>query len=554
MASDSETAAGQGTSGGGNPTYETDFKPMPRRQVVFTMGGLMLALFLAALDQTVVSTAMPRIIADLGGFDRFTWVTTSYLVASTTAVPIVGRLSDLYGRKAFFIGGIIVFLVGSVLAGASQTMNQLIFFRAIQGIGGGSMMALSFASVGDLFPPAERGKYQGIVAGVFGLSSVIGPTLGGFITDNLSWNWVFYINVPLGLAVIVLFIRFFPHIRPDRLARRLDYAGMALLVLIVVPLLVGLSLGGVEFEWLSLQVVGILLFAILMIVAFIAVEQRADEPIMPLSIYSNRVVSISLLAVFITGFGMFGAIIFVPLFFQGVLGASATSSGSFLTPMMLSMVVAATLAGQTLSRFGGHYRIQGLIGIAIMCGGMVLMSRMTAETSFAQAVASIVVMGLGLGITFPSFTISVQNAVPHNLLGVVTSATQFYRSVGGALGLAVLGSYMASRFAAGLSDSLPAEVRRALPEEQLSEMSNNPQVLVNPEALAGLKTSLADGGEQGAEVLSILLTTLRESLAGAISDVFVLGAITLAVGFVATIFLKEVPLRTRGPERERSES
>ena len=554
MASDSETATGQGTSSGGaDHTYETDFKPMPRRQVVFTMGGLMLALFLAALDQTVVSTAMPRIIADLGGFDRFTWVTTSYLVASTTAVPIVGRLSDLYGRKAFFIGGIIVFLVGSVLAGASQTMNQLIFFRAIQGIGGGSMMALSFASVGDLFPPAERGKYQGIVAGVFGLSSVIGPTLGGFITDNLSWNWVFYINVPLGLAVIVLFIRFFPHIRPDRLARRLDYAGMALLVLIVVPLLVGLSLGGVEFEWLSLQVVGILLFAILMIVAFIAVEQRAAEPIMPLSIYSNRVVSISLLAVFITGFGMFGAIIFVPLFFQGVLGASATSSGSFLTPMMLSMVVAATLAGQTLSRFGGHYRIQGLIGIAIMCGGMVLMSRMTAETSFAQAVASIVIMGLGLGITFPSFTISVQNAVPHNLLGVVTSATQFYRSVGGALGLAVLGSYMANRFAAGLSDSLPAEVRRALPEEQLNEMSNNPQVLVNPEALAGLKASLADGGEQGAEVLSILLMTLRESLAGAISDVFVLGAITLAVGFVATIFLKEVPLRTRGPERGRSE-
>ena len=553
MASDSETAAGQGTSGGAAPTYETDFKPMPRRQVVFTMGGLMLALFLAALDQTVVSTAMPRIIADLGGFDRFTWVTTSYLVASTTAVPIVGRLSDLYGRKAFFIGGIIVFLVGSVLAGASQTMNQLIFFRAIQGIGGGSMMALSFASVGDLFPPAERGKYQGIVAGVFGLSSVIGPTLGGFITDNLSWNWVFYINVPLGLAVIVLFIRFFPHIRPDRLARRLDYAGMALLVLIVVPLLVGLSLGGVEFEWLSLQVVGILLFAILMIVAFIAVEQRAAEPIMPLSIYSNRVVSISLLAVFITGFGMFGAIIFVPLFFQGVLGASATSSGSFLTPMMLSMVVAATLAGQTLSRFGGHYRIQGLIGIAIMCGGMVLMSRMTAETSFAQAVASIVIMGLGLGITFPSFTISVQNAVPHNLLGVVTSATQFYRSVGGALGLAVLGSYMANRFAAGLRDSLSSEVRRALPEEQLAEMSNNPQALVNPEALAGLKTSLADRGEEGTEILSNLLMTLRESLAGAISDVFVLGAVTLAVGFVATIFLKEVPLRTRGPERERSE-
>jgi len=545
MTSDSETTAEQGTRGGESPTYETDFKPMPRRQVVFTMGGLMLALFLAALDQTVVSTAMPRIIADLGGFDRFTWVTTSYLVASTTAVPIVGRLSDLYGRKAFFLGGIIVFLIGSVLAGASQTMNQLIFFRAIQGIGGGSVMALSFASVGDLFPPAERGKYQGIVAGVFGLSSVIGPTLGGFITDNLSWNWVFYINVPLTLIVIGLFIRFFPNIRPERLAQRLDYAGMALLVLIVVPLLVGLSLGGVHIEWLSFQVLGILIFAAIMTAIFIAVEQRADEPIMPLSIYSNRVVSVSLIAVFVTGFGMFGAIIFVPLYFQGVLGASATSSGSFLTPMMLSMVVTATLAGQTLSRFGGHYRIQGLIGIAIMGGGMVLMSRMTADTSFAQAVASIVVMGLGLGITFPSFTISVQNAVPHNLLGAVTSATQFYRSVGGSLGLAVLGSYMASRFAAGLGDSLPSEVREALPEEQLAEMSNNPQALVNPEALEGLKTSLSGGGEQGAEVLSALLTTLRETLASAISDVFILATATLVVGFVATLFLKEVPLRTR---------
>ena len=554
MASDSETPAEQGTNEAVH-TYETDFKPMPRRQIVLTMGGLMLALFLAALDQTVVSTAMPRIIADLGGFDRFTWVTTSYLVASTTVVPIVGRLSDLYGRKAFFLGGIIIFLVGSVLAGASQTMNQLIFFRAIQGIGGGSIMALSFASVGDLFPPAERGKYQGIVAGVFGLSSVIGPTLGGFITDNLSWNWVFFINVPLTLIVIALFIRFFPNIRPDRLAQRLDFAGMGLLVLVVVPLMVGLSLGGVHIDWISPETGGILAFAAIMIALFIFVEQRADEPIMPLGIYSNRVVTISLIAVFITGFGMFGAIIFVPLFFQGVLGASATSSGSFLTPMMMSMVVTATLAGQTLSRFGGHYRIQGLIGIAIMAAGMALMSRMTADTSFAQAVGSIVVMGLGLGITFPSFTISVQNAVPHNLLGVVTSATQFYRSVGGALGLAVLGSFMAGRFASKLNESLPPDVRETIPEEQLTEMSNNPQALVNPDALSSLKAELAGRGEEGTEVLSDLLTALRETLASAISDVFVFGSIALAVGFVATLFLKEVPLRTRtgAPGRGRTE-
>lgn len=523
------------------------YTPLPRRQVVLTMGGLMLALFLASLDQTVVSTAMPRIIADLGGFDRFTWVTTAYLVASTTTVPIVGRLSDLYGRKVFFLGGIVIFLIGSVLAGVSQSMNQLIMFRAIQGIGGGSMMALSFTTVGDLFPPAERGKYQGIVAAVFGLSSVIGPTLGGFITDSLSWNWVFYVNVPLGLPVIALFIRFFPNTRPERRTYRLDYAGMALLVLVVVPLLIGLSLGGVQYEWLSLQIGGILAFAVVMIVAFVLMERRADDPIMPLSIYANPVVSISLVAVFITGFAMFGSIIFIPLFFQGVLGASATSSGSFLTPMMLSMVVAATLSGQALSRLGGHYRLQGLIGIGIMTCGIVLTSRMTADTSFGQAVASIMVTGLGLGITFPSFTIAVQNASPANQLGAVTSATQFYRSIGGALGLAVLGSFMANRFAAGLQDSLPPALREALPADQLARMEGNPQALVNPQALEALRAGFADRGPQGAEILVQLLATLRETLASAISSVFVVVAVALAVAFVVTIFLREAPLRGRGP-------
>ena len=267
------------------------------------MGGLMLALFLSSLDQTVVSTAMPRIIADLGGFDRFTWVTTAYLVASTTTVPIVGRLSDLYGRKVFFLSGIVVFLVGSVLAGVSQSMNQLIVFRAIQGIGGGSMMALSFTTVGDLFPPAERGKYQGVVAAVFGLSSVIGPTLGGFITDNLSWNWIFYVNVPLGLPVIALFIRFFPNTRPERRTVRLDYAGNGTACAGgSCRCFIGLSLGGVQYDWLSLQIVGILVVAAVMTVVFVLVERRADDPIMPLGIYANPVVSISLVAVFITGF------------------------------------------------------------------------------------------------------------------------------------------------------------------------------------------------------------------------------------------------------------
>ena len=333
---------------------------LPRRQVVLTMAGVMLAIFLASLDQTIVSTAMPRIITDLGGLDRFTWVVTAYLVASTTAVPIVGKLSDIYGRKSFYIAGIAVFLTGSVLAGQSQTMNQLIAFRAVQGLGGGVMMAIALVSIADLFPPSERGKYQGIVAAVFGLSSIIGPTLGGFITDALSWHWIFYVNLPIGVPIIAVFIRWFPNVKPARSERHIDFIGMALLVLAVVPLLVGLSWGGVQYGWASSQVISAMSVSAAAAVALIFVELRVADPIMPLSIYRDRVVSVSLLVIFLTGFGMFGGIVFIPLFFQGVLGASATSSGSFLTPMMLGIVVGAASSGQALSRFGGHYRLQGL--------------------------------------------------------------------------------------------------------------------------------------------------------------------------------------------------
>ncbi len=533
----------QPLAGSGPP----DARPaLTRRHIVFTMGGLMLALFLSSLDQTIVSTAMPRIVTDLGGFDRFTWITTAYLVASTTFVPIVGRLSDLYGRKSFFLGGIIIFLVGSVLAGSSQTMDQLIGFRALQGLGGGAIMAMSFTTVGDLFSPQERGKYQGYLAAVFGLSSVIGPTLGGVITDFLSWNWIFYVNVPLGLIVVVLFVRFFPNLRPRKRQRRLDYAGMVLLVATVVPLLVGLSLAGVNYAWLSPQVIGVLALALVMLAAFIVVERRAADPIMPPQIFSNRIVSISIAAVFITGFAMFGAIIFVPLFFQGVLGASATSSGSFLTPMMLSMVVAAALAGQALSRFGGHYRTQGLIGIGIMLAGVILLAGMTAETSFVQAVAFISITGIGVGITFPGFSIAVQNSVPHELLGAATSASQFFRSVGGTLGLAVLGSYMANRFASGIATSLPSQITEAIPPSQLAALQENPQALVNPAAFQELQGALAGHGETGPQLAAELVGVLRSVLADAITDVFVVVAVALGLGFVVVIFLREIALsRTR---------
>lgn len=536
-------AAEVGTRG---PDGETVGQSRSRRHVILTMGGILMAVFLASLDQTVVGTAIPRIVTDLGGFDRFTWITTAYIVASITFVPIVGRLSDLYGRKAFFIGGILLFLVGSVLAGASQTMNQLIAARAVQGVGGGAMMALAFTTVADLFAPRDRGKYTGYVAAVYGFSSLIGPVLGGLITDNLSWHWIFYINVPLGSAVIFLFIRFFPNVRPAKRKHRLDYPGMALLIAAVISLLVGLSLAGVEYAWRSPEIIGALLFAAITAIAFIVVERRSPDPIMPQSIYSDRIVSISLVATFLTGFAMFGTIIFIPLFFQAVLGTSATSSGSFLTPMMLSMVLAAALSGQALSRFGGHYRIQGLIGFALFLAGLVFTSQMTPETSFLEAVSYITVVGFGVGITFPCFSISVQNAVPAQLLGAATSATQFFRQIGGALGLAVLGSFMTARFQSRALNALPAEVESAIPSQQLDELVENPQALVNPQALEQLRASISGQDEQ---LLGQLLDSLRSVLSSSISDVFLVVTVAVAIAFAAVIFLPESPLSDRRPHQ-----
>ena len=507
------------------------------------MGGLMLALFLASLDQTVVGTAIPRIVADLGGFDRFTWITTGYVVASTAVIPIVGRLSDLYGRKPFYIAGIAVFLIGSVLSGLSQSMDQLIAFRAFQGLGGGALMALAFVTVGDLFPPAERGKYQGFVAGVFGVSSVVGPTLGGFITDTLTWQWIFFINLPIGIPVAFLFLKYFPSQRRSDAGKGIDVGGMVLLVLAIVPLLVALSAGGGQYEWASAQIIALIAVSAAATALFIVVELRSPIPIMPLAIYRNRVVSLSLVVVFCTGFGMFGSFVFIPLFFQGALGASPTSSGSFLTPMMLSMVVAAALWGQALSRFGGRYRVLGVIGLAIMGVGVLLLTRLSEETSFGTAVLYLAITGFGMGTTFPTFTIAVQNAVPHSMLGAATSATQFYRSVGGALGLAVMGSLMVSRFASGLEGSLTSAVTQAVSAETLSDLSSNPQALMDPDALGSLRQTI---GQTAPELAEQLLVAMRSSLASSIGDLFVVTLALTAVAIVVTGFLKELPLRSYG--------
>ncbi|MEE8471413.1 MAG: MDR family MFS transporter [Dehalococcoidia bacterium] len=516
---------------------------LPRRQVVITMGGVMLAMFLSSMDQTVVGTAMPRIISDLGGFTHYTWVTSAYIVASIVTVPITGKLTDMYGRKWFYIAGIAIFTGGSLLCGLSQTMTQIILFRGLQGLGAGIMMANAFIVIGDLFPPSERGKYQGLMAGVFGISSIIGPTLGGFITDNLSWHWVFFVNIPLGILIIGLFILFFPDVRPDHVKPKIDYPGVIALILAVVPAMLALSWAGVEYPWTSAPIIGMFAFSTMMAAVFVKIESRSEEPLIPLWIFKNRIVAISLIVIFITGLGMFGGIIFVPLFFQGVLGLSATASGSFLTPMMLGVVVGAIISGQVLSRRGGHYRLQGIIGLATMALGMLLLSRMTVETSYARAVTNIVLFGFGLGSTLPLYTIAVQNAVPYAVMGVATSTTVFFRSLGGAFGLAIFGSVMNNRFASGFVDGLSPAAKSVISPEPLNSLAHNPQALLSPEAQNQLKAIFDAVGSQGAELFEQVFQALKVSLSSAITEVFFLCLAIIIVAWIVNLFIKEIPLR-----------
>lgn len=516
------------------------------RQIKLTLIGVMLAMFLASLDQTIVATAIPRIMADLDGFDRVTWVSSAYIVASTSVVLITGAVSDVYGRKWLFVAGIAVFLLGSVLAAMSPSMNALIVSRGVQGLGGGMIFALSFVTIGDLFPPAERAKYQGIIAAMFGISSVLGPTLGGFITDQFSWEWIFLVNIPLGIPVIFLFIRLFPNPKRDGPRRKIDVGGAVLIVATIVPALLGLSWGGNQYEWSDLLVVGSLVLGGIMLVVFALYETRVSEPILPLAVFKNRIVGIALFVTLLTGFAMFGAIFFVPLLFQGVLGASPTASGSFLTPMMLGIVAGAAISGQVLSRTGGHYRLQGMIGLSIMAIGTFMLSLVDGDTTHAYALVSAIIMGFGLGTSFPLYTIAIQNGVPQQYLGVATSSAQFFRSVGGSIGLAVFGSYMVRQFKGGMQTNLPDEVFETVPPETLAVITSNPNALLNAESSNTLRDAFAASGEAGVALGEQVFTAIRESLAGSIGDVFFLSFIFVVLGVVATAFIREVPLRSRG--------
>jgi EmrB/QacA subfamily drug resistance transporter len=552
-AADAAAAAGAAS---GSAAPEPDLAPVElaadevavqidRRRQFITLGAVMLGMWLGSLDQTIVGTALPKIVSELNGIEHYSWVITGYLVASTAMVPIFGKISDIFGRKWLYMLGIGVFLVGSMLSGLAQSMDQLIVFRTFQGLGAGAMMPIAQAIVGDIFPPAERGKYQGLLGSVFGLAVIIGPALGGYITDNLTWRWIFYVNVPFGaLALLAVFLVF-----PSHTARHrrpvIDWAGSAALIGSVVPLLLAISLGSTQpdgrttFGWDSPQILGLFALAIGVGIAFLWIERRAAEPTLPLDLFRNRTFTASAIITFLTMAGLYGAVLYIPLFVQDVLGQSATNSGVILEPMMVGLIVVSIVSGQLLSRTG-HYKVLAIVGTAVVAVGMYLLSTMTVGTGNDALVRDMVVLGLGLGTSMALFTIVVQNAFPVERLGVVTASLAFFRSIGGAVGAALLGSAMTNRFTDQLQTglrSLPAAV-----QAPTGALTQNAQVLMNA-TNAQIAQALAPYGAAGAVIEGELETIRATAIADGISEVFLIGAGLTVIAVVAAFFLQEIPLR-----------
>jgi EmrB/QacA subfamily drug resistance transporter len=515
-----------------------------RRGTVLAVAGLMLALFLVALDQTVVGTALPKIIADLDGFEHYAWVTTAYLLASTAMIPVIGKLGDIYGRKWFIIAGVALFLVASALCGAAWGMTELILFRGLQGLGAGMIFANIFTSVADIFPdPARRAKYQGVFFSVFALTSVIGPTMGGWITDNLSWRWVFYINLPLGVFSLFA-LPVVLHQGARRFGVKIDYPGAATITASVVSLLLSLSWVGVGYDWDATRVVAGFVVAAVLLAAFISIELRAAEPVIPLSLFKSRVFTSSALLMFMVGIGMFGIILYTPLFVQGVLGKTATGSGTVLTPLVLTMTAMGVIAGQVIARVK---RIKPfmIVGAIVMAFGIYLLTTLDTHSTQTTVALYLMVTGLGLGPLMPTATLAVQSTVEKSLLGVATSATQFIRSLGSTVGTAVIGSLVTSGYADYLKDNAPPQA-----PGRLINALEDPNALVSEEARDALDrvASAFPGGEQ---LVNQILQVAREGLSNSIHDGFVFTLIAIAFAIAAAFLMKNI--RLEGPAVKTSE-